>query len=62
MCGRYTLANDPADLSLNSISPEDTEFSPRYDIVPTQDVPVTVQLGRGIKFSMIANSLAYLLA
>lgn len=40
MCGRYTLLEEVEDLSVEFDLREAAVLSPRYNIAPTQDVPV----------------------
>ncbi len=40
MCGRYTLRATPADLAEHFDLPEAPEWSPRFNVAPTQTVPV----------------------
>lgn len=40
MCGRYTLASSPEELQEELGLDEPPELPPRYNIAPTQDVPV----------------------
>lgn len=49
MCGRFTLAVDPADLmeTLPGFAlPAERELSPRYNIAPTQEIAVVPNTGR----------------
>ena len=41
MCGRFTITLDPADLQQEfNLGKIPTEWKPRYNVAPTQDVPV----------------------
>ena len=40
MCGRYTLKATPTDLAEQFGLPAVPDMSPRFNIAPTQDVPV----------------------
>jgi len=41
MCGRYTITLDPADLQQEfELNEMPAEWKPRYNVAPTQDVPV----------------------
>jgi len=47
MCGRYTLAADPAKIAERfGLDPQDAGPPPRYNIAPGQDVPIIVNEGR----------------
>ena len=48
MCGRFTLTADPADLkeAFDWINFGNIEFSPRYNIAPTQPTCCCGQYGR----------------
>jgi len=47
MCGRFTLTVDPADLkaAFNWVNFGKAELSPRYNIAPTQPIPVITNTG-----------------
>ena len=47
MCGRFTLTADPSDLqeAFYWVNFGNTDFSPRYNIAPTQGVPVVTNKG-----------------
>lgn len=48
MCGRFTLTIDPADLqdAFYWVDFGNADFSPRYNIAPTQGVPVVTNNGK----------------
>jgi putative SOS response-associated peptidase YedK len=48
MCGRFTLTADPADLqeAFLWVNFGNTDFSPRYNIAPSQGVPVVINNGK----------------
>lgn len=54
MCGRYTLTV-PLDNLVEAfqVSPPDFGFSPRYNIAPTQKVPVVAQDDRGRRMGLL---------
>jgi putative SOS response-associated peptidase YedK len=47
MCGRFTLTADPADLqaAFEWVNFGNTQFAPRFNIAPTQPIPVVTNAG-----------------
>lgn len=47
MCGRYALHAHPSDVARFFALREEVAFTPRYNIAPTQAVPILLAQGRG---------------
>jgi putative SOS response-associated peptidase YedK len=43
MCGRYRLARHKAILAESFSAGDDVDWAPRYNVAPSQDVPVIRQ-------------------
>ena len=44
MCGRYALSSHPAAIALAFGLPFPPDFAPRYNVAPTQDVPIVLDV------------------
>ena len=54
MCGRYTLTVPLSNLvDAFDISPPEFEYRPRYNIAPTQEVPIIAQDDRGRRMGLL---------
>ncbi len=54
MCGRYSLATPVDDLvEVFDVPPVTFEWGPRYNIAPTQDVPVVASDRRGTRLGLL---------
>jgi putative SOS response-associated peptidase YedK len=54
MCGRYTLSVPLSNLvDAFDVPPPDFDYRPRYNIAPTQDVPVVAQDERGRRMGLL---------
>lgn len=58
MCGRYTLLAEPQELAAEFEVIEPAGFAPRYNIAPTQDVPIVRLVGVAAPSSMAVVRLA----
>jgi len=52
MCGRYTLRTAPK-VKLPGVRNAELPFEARYNIAPTQEVPVVADFGRGLELTTI---------
>lgn len=54
MCGRYTLSVPLSNLvDAFDVPPPDFEFSPRFNIAPSQEVPVVAEDGAGRRMGLL---------
>jgi len=49
VCGRYALSSHPAAIALAFGLPFPPDFAPRYNVAPTQDVPIVRQNAHGAR-------------
>jgi putative SOS response-associated peptidase YedK len=53
MCGRYTITSTPAQLRELFGYPEQPNFPPRYNVAPTQPIPIVRQQGNARHFALV---------
>ena len=53
MCGRYVVSLDPAEYRALYAYPEQPNFPPRYNVAPTQPVPIVTQGEGGRRFRLV---------
>ena len=56
MCGRYELSSHPAAIALAFGLPHPPALTPRYNIAPTQQVPIVRQNAAGER-ELVAGAL-----